>query len=97
MLNWRHRCVQNIPKLRHFLIDLQSKRVDPEEIQANYFIILANVEHLRPFDHSRSRPSSKWLARIIHEGYRLARMSTEFLAFCHVTGTNPSATVEPVL
>jgi hypothetical protein len=28
------------------------------------------------------------LARIIHEGYRLARMSAEFLAFCRVTGTN---------
>ena len=31
----------------------------------------------------------RYLARIIHEGYRLARMSAEFLAFCRVTGTNP--------
>jgi hypothetical protein len=29
------------------------------------------------------------LARIIHEGYRSARMSAEILAFCRVTGSNP--------
>ena len=29
------------------------------------------------------------LTRIIHEEHRLARMSAETLAFCHITGTNP--------